>query len=103
VEWRNERFGKINVRAQTAADVYANIDLSPQNNLDFLKRCVRWIPAINFADYKTGQIYARLLWRYQPRFNKARSKIPRQMVPCWPSLAMSTARQALSESVLTLR
>jgi hypothetical protein len=70
------RFRKINIRAQTAADVYANMDLSPQNNLDFLKRCVRWMPAINFADYETGQVYARLqsgkwIWRDQARFDKA--------------------------------
>ena len=70
------RFRKINIRAQTAADVYANMDLSPQNNLDFLKRCVRWMPAINFADYETGQVYARLqsgkwIWRNQARFDKA--------------------------------
>jgi hypothetical protein len=70
------RFRKINIGAQTASDVYANMDLSPQNNLDFLKRCVRWVPAINFADYETGQVYARLqrgkwVWRDQPRFDKA--------------------------------
>ena len=71
-----ERFRKINIRAERAADVYANMDLSPQRNLDFLKRCVRWIPAINFGDYETGQIYARLqrgkwVWREQARFDKA--------------------------------
>jgi hypothetical protein len=70
------RFRKINIGAQTAADVYQNIDLSPQSNLDFLKRCVRWIPTINFADYETGQIYARLqrgnwIWRDQPAFERA--------------------------------
>jgi hypothetical protein len=70
------RFRKINIGAQTAAGVYAKTDLSPQNNLDFLKRCVRWIPEINFADYETGQVYARLqrgkwAWRDQPRFDKA--------------------------------
>jgi hypothetical protein len=71
-----ERFRKINIGAQTAADVYANMDLSPQANLDFLKRCVRWIPAINFGIYETGQIYARLqhgkwVWRDQLCFDKA--------------------------------
>jgi hypothetical protein len=71
-----ERFRKINIQAQRGADVYADIDLSPQNNLDFLKRCVRWISAINFADYENGQIYARLqggkwIWRDQLRFDKA--------------------------------
>lgn len=70
-----ERFRKINIRAQRAADVYASVDLSPQSNVDFLKRCVRWIPVINFADYETGQLYARLqggkwVWRDKPRFDK---------------------------------
>jgi hypothetical protein len=71
-----ERFRKINIHAQRTADLYTNTDLSPPSNLDFLKRCVRWIPAINFGDYDTGQIYARLqrgkwVWRDQPRFDKA--------------------------------
>jgi hypothetical protein len=71
-----ERFRKINIRAQKTADVYASVDLSPQSNVDFLKRCVRWIPVINFADYETGQLYARLqggkwVWRDQLRFDKA--------------------------------
>jgi hypothetical protein len=71
-----ERFRKINIRAQSAADVYAHMDLSPQRNVDFLKRCARWIPVINFADYETGQVYARLQrgeweWRDEPRFDKA--------------------------------
>jgi hypothetical protein len=71
-----ERFRKINIQAQRGADLYADTDVSPQNNLDFLKRCVRWIPTINFADYRTGQVYARLqrgkwVWRDGPRFDKA--------------------------------
>ena len=71
-----ERFRKINIRAQSAADVYADMDLSPQCNVDFLKRCARWIPVINFADYETGRVYARLQrgeweWRDEPRFDKA--------------------------------
>jgi hypothetical protein len=71
-----ERFRKINIQAQSAAELYANMDLSPQNNVDFLKRCARWIPVINFADYATGQAYARLqrgkwAWRDVTRFAKA--------------------------------
>lgn len=71
-----ERFRKINVEARSAADVYANVDLSPQNNLGFLKRCVHWIPTMNFAEYETGQVYARLecgkwVWRDRLRFDKA--------------------------------
>ena len=70
------RFRKIKIAARTAADVYENMDLSPQSNLDFLKRCVRWIPAINFADYETGQVYARLergnwAWRDRQGFERA--------------------------------
>ena len=71
-----ERFRKINIRARQAADVYANVDLSPPSNVDFLKRCVRWIPVINFARYETGQVYARLqggkwVWRDKARFHEA--------------------------------
>jgi len=71
-----ERFRKINIQAQRPVDVYANMDPSPQSNVDFLKRCVRWIPVINFADHETGQVYARLergrwVWRDEPRFNRA--------------------------------
>jgi hypothetical protein len=71
-----ERFRKINIQAQKASDVYANTSLSPQNNVDFLKRCARWIPVINFAEYETGHVYARLklgkwVWRDEGRFEEA--------------------------------
>ena len=71
-----ERFRRINIQAQQAADVYASTNLSPQNNVDFLKRCTRWIPVINFADYETGYVYARLkrgkwAWRDELHFEKA--------------------------------
>jgi hypothetical protein len=71
-----QRFRKINIHARRAADIFANMDLSPQNNVDFLKRCARWIPVINFADYETGQVYAKLqggkwVWRDEGRFNEA--------------------------------
>ena len=71
-----ERFRKINIQARQAADVYANTSLLPENNVDFLKRCARWIPAINFADYETGYVYARLkrgkwVWHDKPQFDRA--------------------------------
>jgi hypothetical protein len=52
------------------------MDLAPQSNVDFLKRCARWIPVINFVDYETGQVYARLQrgkwsWRDEHSFAKA--------------------------------
>jgi hypothetical protein len=48
--------------------VYRGKNLAPECNTDFLRRCVRWIPVINFASYKTGAVYARLehgkwVWR----------------------------------------
>jgi len=71
-----ERFRKINIRARTPAEIYAGEDLAPEANVDFLKRCARWIPTIKFADYDTGEVYARLehgqwAWIDQKRFRKA--------------------------------
>jgi len=71
-----ERFKKINIRAKTPEEVYANENLAPECNVDFLKRCARWIPIINFADHETGQIYARLehgkwAWHDEQRFANA--------------------------------
>jgi hypothetical protein len=68
-----ERFRKINIRAQKPEEVYVGENLAPEHNVDFLKRCARWIPIINFADYETGQVYARLsrgkwVWRNERRF-----------------------------------
>ena len=71
-----ERFRKINIHAQKPEGVYVNENLAPECNVDFLKRCARWIPIINFADYETGQVYARLkdgkwAWRDDQRFASA--------------------------------
>jgi hypothetical protein len=68
-----ERFRKINIHAQKPAEVYAGENLAPECNVEFLKRCARLIPIINFADYATGQVYARLergqwTWRDEQRF-----------------------------------
>ena len=68
-----ERFRKINIRAQKPEEVYVGENLAPECNVDFLKRCARWIPIINFADYETGEVYARLsrgkwVWRDERRF-----------------------------------
>ena len=68
-----ERFRKINIRAQKPEEVYVGENLAPEHNVDFLKRCARWIPIINFADHETGEVYARLnrgkwVWRNERRF-----------------------------------
>jgi len=68
-----ERFRKINIRACRPEELYFATELAPEQNVDFLKRCARLIPIINFADYETGQPYARLehgkwTWRDEQRF-----------------------------------
>jgi hypothetical protein len=55
-----ERFRKINVHARRPEEVYLDKELAPERNVDFLKRCARLIPIINFADHETGRTYARL-------------------------------------------
>jgi hypothetical protein len=71
-----DRFRKINIHAQKPGEVYASDKLTPTRNVEFLKRCARLIPIVNFADYATGQVYARLeygtwVWRDQQRFAEA--------------------------------
>ncbi|HZD90863.1 MAG TPA: hypothetical protein VE224_12230 [Pseudolabrys sp.] len=71
-----ERFRKININAHAPAEVYLGDNLAPEANVDFLKRCARMIPAINFADYGTGRVYARLergrwAWRDEQGFARA--------------------------------
>ena len=63
-----DRFRKINIHAKGPEEVYRAKNLAPECNTDFLRRCVRWIPVINFASYKTGAVYARVehgkwVWR----------------------------------------
>jgi hypothetical protein len=68
-----ERFRKINIQARRPEEVYFDKELAPERSVGFLKRCARLIPIINFADYETGRIYARLehgkwTWRDEQRF-----------------------------------
>ena len=63
-----ERFRKINIKAQRPQDVYVEKELAPERNVEFLQRCARLIPAINFAERATGRVYARMehgkwIWR----------------------------------------
>jgi hypothetical protein len=56
-----DRYRNINIDAQTPAAIYARpasryVAKSPE----FLKQCLRRIPAITFAEQQTGQIYARI-------------------------------------------
>jgi len=68
-----ERFRKINIHARAPQELYFDTELAAERNVDFLKRCARLLPVINFADYDTGRIYARLekgkwTWRDEQRF-----------------------------------
>ena len=68
-----DRFRKINIHAHKPEEVYRDRNLAPECNVEFLKRCAHWIPMINFADYRTGELYARLqrgkwIWRDEQRF-----------------------------------
>jgi hypothetical protein len=57
-----DRYRNINIDAQTPAAIYA----SPSSrcvakNPGFLKQCLRCIPAIIFAEQRTGQVWARIV------------------------------------------
>ncbi len=71
-----DRFRKININAHTPEEVYVGDNLAPDCNVEFLKRCARMIPIINFADNDTGHVYARLergqwTWRDAEGFARA--------------------------------
>jgi hypothetical protein len=67
------RFRKININANEPKEVYADENMVPEKNVEFLKQCARLIPVINFADYRTCHVYARLengkwTWRDKEHF-----------------------------------
>ena len=54
-----ERYRKININAKGPAEVYPDrLARAVGNNVDFLVRCLRRYPQLNFADRITGRIYA---------------------------------------------
>jgi hypothetical protein len=55
-----DRFRKINIKAQRPQDVHVEKELTPERNVEFLQRCARLIPTINFAERETGRVYARM-------------------------------------------
>lgn len=68
-----DRFRKINIQATHPGEVYFEDKMAPASNVEFLQNCAMRIPAINFADYRTGQVYGRLVdgkwvWRDEKRF-----------------------------------
>ncbi len=66
-----DRYCKINVDARRPEDVYPDArSLAVDNNVTFLRTCVREFPVLNLAHRDTGRIYARfergrLAWKDQ--------------------------------------
>ena len=55
-----ERYRKINVDARNALAVYPGAQaMAPEQNIHFLAQCVRRLPTVNFADWRSGRIYLR--------------------------------------------
>ena len=68
-----DRFAKIDINATRPENVYIAENMAADKNVEFLKQCVRRIPIVNFADYRSGRIYARLeqgkwVWRDEDHF-----------------------------------
>ncbi len=57
-----ERYQHINIEARTPEAIYTDVSSRRAGrHADFLKQCLRNIPAIDFADHGTGQIYAHIV------------------------------------------
>ena len=57
-----ERYRHINIEARTPDAIYTDASSRRAGrHSHFLKQCLRNIPTIDFADYGTGQIYARIV------------------------------------------
>ena len=56
-----ERYARIDVEAAAAECLYSDRALlSPDKNMDFLRRCVETFRWVNFADQASGRIYLRI-------------------------------------------
>ena len=55
-----DRYKKINLDARRPGDLFPAGTQAPEKNTEFLRQCVRRIPAINFVDHELGRIYARV-------------------------------------------
>ncbi len=62
-----DRFKKINIEALSPEAIFASHDLTPQQNLGFMSRCVELIEKITFVDQAHGNVFAcvekgKLIW-----------------------------------------
>jgi hypothetical protein len=56
-----DRYRKINIDAKCPDAIYPDpAALAPQDNLEFLRNCIRRIAVIEFANQNSGRIYARI-------------------------------------------
>jgi hypothetical protein len=56
-----ERYARIDVEAAAAECLYSDrAPLSPDKNMDFLRRCVETFRWVNFADQASGRVYLRI-------------------------------------------
>lgn len=56
-----DRYRKINLDAKCPSELYPDAEaMAPHNNTRFLEECVRHLQAVNFADSRTGAVYARI-------------------------------------------
>jgi hypothetical protein len=56
-----ERYARIDVEARAAEFLYSDrAQLSPDRNVDFLRRCVETFRQVNFADQASGRVYLRI-------------------------------------------
>jgi hypothetical protein len=56
-----ERYARIDVEATAAESLYSDRALlSPDKNVDFLRRCVETFRQVNFADQASGRVYLRI-------------------------------------------
>jgi len=56
-----DRYRRIDVDAAGPQSVYPGREaMAAENNTQFLTRCARGLPAVNFAHYASGRVYARL-------------------------------------------
>jgi hypothetical protein len=56
-----ERYGRIDVNALTANELYPDrAVLAPEHNLGFLRRCIETFREVNFAQQATGRLYLRI-------------------------------------------
>jgi hypothetical protein len=56
-----DRYRRINVNATGPQSVYPGREaMAAENNTQFLMRCARGLPVVNFAHYASGRVYARL-------------------------------------------